>query len=88
MRCCTTVYTHIILILYRPRRDSSDAPRLFDAAAWAMAFSYHCLTEASYFGAPCLLAKRRRHCQNAVTEETRGEGYGGSDSSERTQGTS
>ena len=33
MRCCTTVYTRIILILYMPRRNSSDAPRLFDAVA-------------------------------------------------------
>lgn len=33
MRCCTTVYTHIILILYMPRRNSSDAPRLFEAVA-------------------------------------------------------
>ena len=33
MRCCITVYTHIILILYRPHRNSSDAPRLFDTVA-------------------------------------------------------
>ena len=88
MRCCTTVYTHIILILYMPRRNSSDASRLFDAVALCDGVLVPLPHRGIAFWGALLVGKEKEALSERSDGGDQGEGYGGSDSRERIQGTS
>ena len=71
-----------------PRRNSSDAPRLFDAVALCDGV----LVPLPRRGIACwgalLVGKEKEGLSERSDGGDQGEGYGGSDSRERIQGTS
>ncbi len=71
-----------------PRRNSSDAPRLFDAVALGYAVLVSLPHRGIAFCGALLVGKEMEVLSERSDGGDQGEGYGGSDSRERIQGTS